>query len=747
MVEGILVKYTNRTGKVRTESGLVKLKFKKKIPGLKPGLCYKFEGPRTKDWIEVLAVSPSVDGRLDPEDWALLFPGINPEELGSAMSAAGIQTVSDLFKSDPGIEKISELLGSEKADIFAECIRQIERNTEIQAVWSIADRAGLRLDIPQIVRLVDFFSRRAKRNNTTVAELIKNCPWIILHVPDVFSRIKEALEAADAIAGYLGRPFGADRVISCAAALVARKSQEGHAYIPFQELYKKIQNYCPYGKFEFQSLIATGSGTAGRLTIDKSFSESMAEENEFFAGDGSYRSKAVYLSRVYFEEKFIAKRLNTILKENTALLPESVSGYALEWAEKRGIKFNPAQENLIRNVMNNKITVLRGGAGSGKTTVLKALIYGLHKSGVQAALLAPTGIAAQRLAAESETPYHTIHRYSRIYQDGDLFFPEEDIAPNVSTGDRVVIVDEMSMATVPVIAKLLSISDISTRFVFSGDESQLPPIGPGGVFDALIKADDLFAVIDLPGCYRQQSETVKNALNIRAGTGIIPGAKTRIVPVDSKHSTQEALLSMLTDKEHKDIQDIFVLARRKEEVRKLNRALRKHFLGIDNGDFAPGDYIITVRNDYEDFIKISNPFLRRIRELRHSERPTIYNGTRGVIKQINENTIIVEFLLPGGNSLEAEYNKSEINWYIEHAFAMTVHKAQGGQAREVYFIEPEPEGLTQAMLYTAFTRCTESITLIGGRDVESWNNFKPDPVRFSKLYWRIKEEAQKNRSE
>lgn len=737
IMEGVLVNYCHkdRTGTARTENGHLKVKFKGEYPYIQTGLKYKFTGEQIGEDLVVTDITP-IEGELSLKDGLLLFPMLTESELKRVLDATNVSTYGELLSLD-NIEKAIAELDKEKASEFMASIYLLKQNTELQKVMSLFKKTNIKLDITDAVNIINFFRTRAIRNNTTVSELIMACPWLLLQT-DVFESIGEGVKAVDKIARYFSKAKGTANILACATSVVAKYTSNGHAYMPFYMVYKWVSEYYPCSQETFLSAITQKNQHIGYLIPElKKFTEEMAKEPEF-ADKNKYKAQSVYLARVFFEEEFIAEKLNVIFLSKPEPLPESIPQHVAEWASQRGITLNSAQKAVIDSVMNNKITVITGGAGSGKTTVLRALIYALTKEGIVAPLLAPTGIAAQRLAAESDVPFYTIHRYSHLYQDDDLFIMPENSNVEIQR-DKIVIVDEMSMATVPVIARLLSIVGHNTRLVFSGDMSQLPPIGPGGVFDALIKANGFVNVINLPTSYRQKGSTIENALKIHNGQPINESNNVKIITAKTWDKAVEETLAQI---QVKNIEDMYILAKSRKGVKMLNTAIREKLLETTETGFVEGDIVITTRNDYDSELKTANMFLKRLRQHRQ-DRPTIYNGTRGKVRKVTDELITVEFTLPNGKKLEAEYSHLEVGWYLEHAFAMTVHKAQGGQAKEVIFVEPQPDSLYRSMLYTAFTRSTGNITLIGGSRKDDWNNVKADEPQLSKLYWRILESCNK----
>jgi exodeoxyribonuclease V alpha subunit len=174
----------------------------------------------------------------------------------------------------------------------------------------------------------------------------------------------------------------------------------------------------------------------------------------------------------------------------------------------------------------------------------------------------------------------------------------------------------------------------------------------------------------------------------------------------------------------------------------LNQVIREQIFGIRTRDYKEGDIIIAVRNDYEThgaFFK-NRAIERYTRTIRHKDRPTIFNGSVGVIKEIDEAnaSVLIEYINP---RVEARYNLEELDWYIEHGYAITVHKAQGGQAKYVIFAALEPDKISREMLYTALTRSQDKVYLVGGTKA-AWQAGKKQQYVLTKLKYKILQELE-----
>ncbi|KXG74595.1 ATP-dependent RecD-like DNA helicase [Fervidicola ferrireducens] len=750
-ITGVLKQYDRdkRKGILKNEEGRVPLYFSEHLPFLRTGLKYKVTGEKIGNGLKVRTINP-VLGDLDLKNGLPLFYPISEEKLRTIAEHCEIKQLGELLDEEK-LQKAEKILDTKDYELLIDVVGRIKRDEELCNLYNLFKITGASLDISHAARLIDYFQARARWYKTTVCGLICENPYIILQA-DIYDTIKDGIADAEKILGYFGRAKDDSVILAVTNAIAIDYIRDNSsAYIPMWVLRKRLAGYgYETGPEMLKSWIISGNSRgAGKLVYDKTYEEEMLKE-EGYSGKDAYRISAVYPARIFHEERYIAQRIAEILAEPVEVLQGPILQNARKWAKERGIELSEAQEAVVNSVMSSRITVVIGKAGSGKTTALRSIVHALREEEIEVVLLAPTGIAAQRLAAESDIPFSTIHRYARIYDDDDYFIPaetDEEEEENIDVqGEKVIVVDEMSMATIPVIAKLLSTAGKNCRYVFAGDPAQLPPIGAGGIFEALIKAGEhRYNIIELKDSYRQNDELLENALNIREGRPLREGEKLEIVPANKWEKIEAELRKRLKGRKPGEVA---VFARRRKDVERLNSILRSMYLDTEENldDFVPGDIVIATRNDYDTASNVRSRFLRTIRRYRKEGRPTIFNGTRGVVEKVETDVVTVKYTLPNGSEIKAEYDPIELRWYIEHAFAMTVHKAQGGQYKEIIFVEPEPETLAKSMLYTAFTRSTGKVTLLGGKQKEDWNRLREDGIQLSKLYWRIVEALERDKA-
>ena len=230
----------------------------------------------------------------------------------------------------------------------------------------------------------------------------------------------------------------------------------------------------------------------------------LAESNKIV-----FKDRKIYLEKYYTAEENVAKSLKKIDSHSIQKIADLMD--KLVNLEKRiGIDYNADQEKAITSALNNNITIISGGPGTGKTTIINAitkLYIENNKLGPQdilenIALLAPTGRASKKLATSTSLPAYTIHRYLKWYKDSNDFFYNE----YNKTNHKLIIVDEVSMIDIDLFNALLKGISSNVKLILVGDTFQLPSVGPGLVLDDLISSE-YFNFVPLNQIYRQSDNS------------------------------------------------------------------------------------------------------------------------------------------------------------------------------------------------------------------------------------------------
>jgi exodeoxyribonuclease V alpha subunit len=391
-----------------------------------------------------------------------------------------------------------------------------------------------------------------------------------------------------------------------------------------------------------------------------------------------------------------------------------------------GIAYSAQQEQAIRQAADTGILLLTGGPGTGKTTILKAVLSVYQQMGLKCVLAAPTGRAAKRLTEVTGEEASTIHRLLEATIDvhsGQMFFAKNEGDP---LKVDAVIVDEMSMVDVQLLHDLLRAIPPRRRLILVGDPDQLPPVGPGYPFSDMLRSDTL-PIVRLQTIFRQAQESLIVMNAHRVNRGELP--ELRNVKSDFfflRCGSDEAAAQMVQDlcstRLPKNMgipaEQIQVLSpTRKGGVgtaslnARLQQALNPAVPGKKErqwGDFSfrEGDRVMQIRNNYDIIWKKVDG---------SAVGSGMFNGDIGQITQIDHSMETVSVLF---DDRIVDYDFSQLG-ELEPAYAMTVHKSQGSEYRAVVLcaMGGNPYLLSRSVLYTAITRARELLIIVGREDV------------------------------
>lgn len=433
---------------------------------------------------------------------------------------------------------------------------------------------------------------------------------------------------------------------------------------------------------------------------------------------GGFGERVIYLSEYYHAECYIADKLAEMIKRSNgeeADFSEEIEGIA--WT--RGIEYEVRQKQAINACMNNRVFILTGGPGTGKTTALNAVIELCRQRKLKIKLAAPTGRAAKRLSELTEAPAQTIHRLLEVdFASGEHCFKRNEENP---LSCDVLIIDEMSMVDAQLFASLLKAVKSSTRLIMVGDSNQLPSVGAGNILHDLIDSKRV-PTIELVEIFRQaaQSLIVTNAHRIIKGD--YPELNDRkndffFMPSKSEADTLRLVVDLCGKRLPKSygydpFDDIQVLCLSKMGMLgtvNLNKELQlalnppsknKRELNYMNALFRDGDKIMQTKNDYD-------VEWRRGTEKSHG----VFNGDIGRIFDADKVNVRCTIDFEGRKA----FYDGEMLKKIDHAYAVTIHKSQGSEYPAV--IIPLPNGMDRLsyrnLLYTAVTRAKSTLIIIG----------------------------------
>ncbi len=523
---------------------------------------------------------------------------------------------------------------------------------------------------------------------------------------------------ADRIAVKLG--FPKDSPLRAEAGVIytlgRMAEREGHLYAPYGELMGKCGEVleaeeAPVAE-AVESLVAQGM-----LVVEQE-----AEEG----------NESVYLKNLHISECGAASRLQVLMAAAKTVRPIEADK-AIHWVQTRlGISLAPKQEEAVRRAAESKILVVTGGPGTGKTTIINAILRIFDGAGAKMLLAAPTGRAAKRMAEATGQEAKTLHRLLEFSPQQGRFLRNEDDPLHCD----LLVVDEASMVDMALLHHLLKAVPLGATLVLVGDVDQLPSVGPGNVLKEVIDSG-VIPVVLLTDIFRQarESDIVINAHAINRG--VVPSSEAKedlgdffFIRRDDPEEVLELILEMVSERIPKrfgldPVRDIQVLTPMHKGItgaENLNARLRQTLnpgrpeLIRGNRIFSPGDKVMQIRNNYDK---------------------DVFNGDIGRIVRMDVETGEAVVLF---DDREVEYDRAELDEIIP-AYAVSVHKSQGSEYPAVVMpvLTQHYVLLQRNLLYTAVTRGRKLVVLIGSSRAMSiavGNNSMHD--RYTKLARRLR---------
>lgn len=445
----------------------------------------------------------------------------------------------------------------------------------------------------------------------------------------------------------------------------------------------------------------------------------------------------VLLEPLYKAEKNIAGKLIALRDSNNVKYLKNFDKEIKKNEKKLDIFLSEKQFEALEQINDNNVCIITGGPGTGKTTIIKCVIdlYKEHKKKV--VLCAPTGRAAKRITETTGEEAKTIHRLLEIgkFEEDKLGSVDIDVTP---VDCDVLVVDEMSMVDVFLMNYLMKAIFLGTKVIFVGDPNQLPSVGPGSILKDIIDSNE-FATVHLDKIFRQaaKSKIIVNAHNVNQGINFI-GKKDYDEDANDdffylNESNQDKVLyhvlSLCKDRLNnfgdfeffKNIQVLTPTKKGKLGTKELNKSLQEELnpkqpeIEEKNyGDiiFREGDRVMQIKNNYDIFWEKGSK-----NNLRTYEAGTgVFNGEIGRIEKIDNKE----------KQLKVEFDDGKKVWYafseldeLEHAYAITIHKAQGSEFDVVVLVIPQTSNmlLTRNLLYTALTRAKKLLVVIGNKNL------------------------------
>ena len=633
-----------------------------------------------------------------------LIKGIGPEYAKRIVAKFGEETIdildhrSDRLLEVPGIgnTRVSRIKRSWEA----------ERGTREVMIFT----QGYGISVAKTVKIY-------RRYGQDSIAIIKSDPYRLCR--DIWGI---GFSTADKIAMSVG--MAKDAPERARAAIIHTLQDEaedgGHCWTPEPELLLHAQELVGI-PVEKLSEALKAELAEGRVVVERSDGGCVKEsprpeaekDGDAPQNDAEDGLRRVYLADLYWAERRVAAKLRRMVSARRTFADIDPDRAIAWWERSSGFRLAPAQEQAVRTSLANKVSIITGGPGVGKTTIIKALvdIYGARRSakgepliGVQTA--APTGRAAKRLAESTGMPSHTVHRLLKYNPQTRQFTFN---ASNPLPGD-VFVFDETSMVDIRLMDSLLEALPEGATLIIVGDTDQLPSVGPGNVLRDMI-ASGAIACSRLTEIFRQDSSglIVRNAHRVNEGLGfeLAPSGEESdfyFIRQGSPEKTLAFVLDFMTERIPRkfgldpmaDVQVLSPMRRNALGTENLNTLLQKRLNpegpAVQRGAtlFRKGDRVMQLRNNYDK---------------------DVFNGDVGFVAEAmpGERRLVVLF-----DGRPVEYSSGDLD-ELALAYATTIHKSQGSEYPAVIVLLHNQHYmlLQRNLLYTAITRGKRLVLVIG----------------------------------
>ena len=649
--------------------------------------------------------------------------GIGPATAKKIVATFGEDTIN-VFKFEP--EKLTQIKGitKEKAIEMAQCFVE---NWELWQIVGFLDNFGIS---PANAKTI-----YKKLGPQTIDEIESN-PYILIDLVkgvDFAKLDKYALENGFEVNNY--------KRIKCGIKYsLVKITYNGHCCTLEANLIKYVKE-----------LLKVEDDDIEHCLIDLNVKEEIVIEKR---EDENW----VYSKEIYDAEANIASKL--ILLDSAQNI-KRIAGFdsELEKIEKAGnINLSAKQKEAIQSINSNNVVIITGGPGTGKTTIIKNVIDIYKSHGKKVVLCAPTGRAAKRMTEMTGEEAKTLHRLleiGKIEKDNEFTIMNYEVAP---IDADVIIVDEASMVDIYLMNYLLNGIYQGTKLILVGDTDQLPSVGPGSVLKDIINSERIKTIF-LDEIFRQaaQSKIIVNSHRVNDGEYFLDKEEQEGLKDDFfyiKEKSQDIMLDQIISLckgrlknfgDYDFFENIQILSPTKKGLlgtKELNKKLQeelnpssdeKNEKKVGEVIFREGDRVMQVKNNYDIYWEKGNTL-----SLTYESGTGIFNGELGKIVKIDFLNKQIKILFD--DEKEAWYALSDMD-QIEHAYAITVHKAQGSEFDVVIMVVTQSSAmlLTRNLLYTGLTRAKKLLILIGNDNVVKFMIQNADTkIRNTGLEYKLK---------
>lgn len=531
-------------------------------------------------------------------------------------------------------------------------------------------------------------------------EIISTNPYLLCNDPTFLP-----FERADNIANRMMLEYDSHQRIAGGVLYVLRhNSQNGHCCVPYDRLVETVSAFIGVEPEKVENVI-----------------EEKCDEGELFLENINDRN-FVYLAQLYVAELVSCQKLSQLLAAKPKK-HKDIESTINTVQQLLDIQYAPNQKKALEKVAESSVSIITGGPGTGKTTLVKGIITMFEMQADVVSLCAPTGRAAKRLSELSGKNAKTIHRLLEVVpgSKNDIKFQRNQDNPIPCD---VLIVDECSMVDIVLFSQLITAVRDGCRVVLVGDYNQLPAVGPGNVLKDLLDCG-IVPNVQLTDIFRQaqQSDIVVNSHAIN--TGIYPKTSGRTGDyffIETGENVEELISGLVQTRlprtygfdSFDDIQVLSPSRKRRGGTTNINAVLQsvlnpetadKPQLTFNGITFRLGDKVMQIKNNYD---------LQYVRDNGETE-VGVFNGDIGQITGVDRfnKSLTVRF------DDKTYVYPQEFFPQLEHAWAVTVHKSQGSEFRAVILcLSDTPNELQyRNLLYTAFTRAKELLVVVGRSEI------------------------------
>ena len=589
----------------------------------------------------------------------------NIKGIGEALAARIVKKFGEetihVFKYEP--DRLAEIRGISK-NKAKEMSEDFIQNWEVWQIVGFLERFGIGAEHAK--KVFDLYGTKA-------IEEIEANPYLLI---DIARGVD--FKQIDKMALGLGISYDNEkRVASGIKYGLIRATYNGHSCVLKENLIEFVINLLD---------VSTENVEDGLINLQVK-NEIVIEKRE--------KEEYVYLYAFYSAEEEIAFRIKRLQKAKNMKEIKNLQTLLKKVEESSSIELSEKQKEAVNLVNENNVTIITGGPGTGKTTIIKTIIDIYEEKGKKVVLCAPTGRAAKRMTETTGKEASTLHRLLEIGKlDEDSLYKNTTDYEGAPIDSDVIIVDEMSMVDMFLMNYLLKCIYQGTKLILVGDEDQLASVGPGSVLKDLIHSEKV-ATIHLDKIFRQaaKSKIILNAHRVNNGEMFLKKGEDTIeeemkedfffIREIYQEKMLEQVISLCTGRlqnygNYDFFQNMQVLTPTKKGLlgtKELNKALQEKLNpNVDNlpekasmgATFRAGDRVMQIKNNYDMYWERNALEKQEIGS-------GVFNGEIGTIIKIDEKE----------KQIEIKFDDEKIAWYqfseldqIEHSYAITIHKAQ-----------------------------------------------------------------------